>query len=80
MTQCCPGLALGPGPAASGVCKFDLSSGFGLYPCLYLSLRLISPSRPMAGLQTGFLRKGVPVGLGTWHTNRQDSSPREGAC
>lgn len=48
-----------PGHAASGVCEFASSRGFGLHSCPFSSLRLISPSHPTAGLQTGFLRMGL---------------------
>lgn len=40
-------------------CKFNLSNGFGLHPCPYSPLRLISPSHPTGGLQMGFLRMGL---------------------
>lgn len=77
VTPCCPGAALGSGPAASGVCKFDLLSGFGLQPCPSWSLRLISPSRPTAGLQMGFLRIGLLWVLAPGHKCLHGSSPRE---
>lgn len=55
----------GPGPAASGVCKFDSSNGFGLHPCHYLSLRLISPLSYGARFTNGYSEYVVPVGIGT---------------
>ena len=77
VTPCCPGAALGSGPAASGVCKFDLLSGFGLQPCPSWFLHLISPSRPTAGLQMGFLRIGLLWVLAPGHKCLHGSSPRE---
>lgn len=74
---CGPGAAVGPGPAVSEVCKFDWSSGFGLHPCPYLPLRLISPSS-YGGFTNGHPENAVPLGLGTWHRIRRGSSPPEG--